>query len=84
MRIGTPPADAICPKLHPEAVKRREDWLDWVNQPLTIEERTAMEHCIARGCPFGEEKWQQRIAKKFGIDSTLRPRGRPRTAKPKK
>ena len=54
--VGTPPADAICPRLHKGPVKRREDWLDWVNQPLTIEERKAMQRCIARGCPFGEEQ----------------------------
>ena len=79
--LGTPPADAICPKLHNGPVKRRENWLDWVNQPLTNDERKAMERCIARGQPYGEEKWQKQIAKKLGIESTLRPRGRPKKMK---
>ena len=81
--LGTPPADAICPKLHNGPVKRRENWLDWVNQPLTNDERKAMERCIARGQPYGEEKWQKQIAKKLGIESTLRPRGRPKKMKEK-
>ena len=33
---------------------------------------------IARGQPFGNEKWQQRIAKILGLESSLRPPGRPR------
>ena len=31
-----------------------------------------------RGRPFGEEGWVRRMARRFGIESTLRPRGRPR------
>ena len=37
------------------------------------------------GRPYGAEAWITRIAHKFGLESTLRPRGRPRkqTAKPR-
>ena len=32
---------------------------------------------IRRGSPLGGEQWHQRIAKRLGLESTLRPRGRP-------
>ncbi len=76
--LGTAPQDVEPVRLHPGPIRRRDDWLAWVNQPLTEEERRAMEVCISRGQPFGEEKWKLRTAKRLGIESSLRPRGRPR------
>ncbi len=72
--VGTPPKDSIVPTLDPGPVKRRKDWLDWVNQPLTESEREALQVCIARGQPFGEDKWKLKTAKILGIESSLRPR----------
>ena len=53
---GNPSPDSIVPKLHAGPVKRRKDWLDWVNHPLTVQEKQAMEKCIQRGSPYGGEK----------------------------
>ncbi len=79
---GTPPRDVeVVPILHPGPVERRTDWLDWVNTPLTEQEHEALARCVNRGQPFGKEAWQNRIAKRLGIESTLRPRGRPRAHK---
>lgn len=36
--------------------------------------------CIARGRPFGNEKWTKKVAMQLHLESTLRPRGRPRKA----
>ena len=80
--LGNPPADAVVPNLHSGPIKRRNDWCEWVNQALTLQEKQAMEGCIQRGTPYGGEKWQKQIAKRLGIESTLRPRGRPK--KPEK
>jgi putative transposase len=33
---------------------------------------------VQRGRPFGSEKWQKATAKRLGLESTFRPRGRPR------
>jgi putative transposase len=33
---------------------------------------------VLRGSPFGSEDWQKRIAKRLGLEYTLRPRGRPK------
>ena len=77
--VGKPHQDAeVRPKISSGPVERPEPWLDWVNRPTTDDELQAMSTCIARGQPYGNEKWQQRTAKKLGLESSLRPRGRPR------
>jgi putative transposase len=66
-------------------VPRPSRWTARVNQPQTAGELAAIRHSIRRGRPYGGEAWTTRIAHKFGLESTLRPRGRPRkqTAKPR-
>ena len=76
--VGTPPKDTIVPEIDSRPVKRRKDWLGWVNKPLTDDERDTMQRCIARGQPYGEDNWKSKTAKKLGIESSLRPRGRPK------
>jgi putative transposase len=76
--IGCPPKDTTIPVLDHGPVKRKKNWLDWVNQPMTDAERDALGVCINRGQPFGNEKWKSETAKELGIESSLRPRGRPR------
>jgi putative transposase len=55
------------------------DWLRHVNQPQSEAEELALRACIARGKPFGSERWTTKIARQLNLQSTLRPRGRPRT-----
>ena len=76
--IGIPPKDTNAPEINPGPVKRRKDWLNWVNQPISKSERDALHLCISRGQPFGKDKWKLTTAKKLGIESSLRPRGRPK------
>ena len=33
---------------------------------------------IQRGNPYGDEAWSDRMVRKLGLETTLRPRGRPR------
>ena len=54
------------------------NWLDLVNQPQTEAEVSAIRRCILRGCPYGNSDWVQSTAVSLGLESTLRPRGRPR------
>lgn len=76
---GIPHADAeMLPSLVNGPVERPEPWLDWVNRPTTKDEFEAMSTCISRGQPYGSEQWRSRIAKRLGLESSLRPRGRPR------
>jgi hypothetical protein len=49
-----------------------------VNQPQTTAELEALRRSVVRGRPFGSENWTRRLAKRLGLEFTLRPRGRPR------
>ena len=53
------------------------DWVGEVNRPQKEGELAAVRQCVQRGQPFGEAGWVQRVAGLLGLESTLRPRGRP-------
>ncbi|PQO25153.1 hypothetical protein C5Y96_26795 [Blastopirellula marina] len=64
--------------LSPWPVARPPRWKDRVNQALTEKEVNAIQHAIRRGSPLGDPKWTQSTACRLNLDSTLRPRGRPK------
>jgi len=37
-------------------------------------------HSLVRGTPFGDTRWQTTTAKRLALESSLRPRGRPKKA----
>jgi len=57
---------------------RPRDWRLRVNRPQLASELEALRMSVRRGRPFGEDEWVRRMVRKFGMESTLRPRGRPR------
>lgn len=57
---------------------RRPGWVEHVNRPLTEAEFEAVQRAIARGCPYGGSEWIDRTVRKLGLESTLRPQGRPK------
>ena len=59
-------------------VRRPRQWVKWVNKPPTEEELADVRQCVQRGRPFGKEMWVQRISRRLNLESTLRPRGRPK------
>ncbi len=59
-------------------VARPRDWVTRVNRADTASELETLRVSVQRGRPFGAEAWVRRMAKRFGMESTLRPRGRPR------
>ena len=61
-------------------LRQPDDWLSFVNEPQTEAELTALRQCVNRGCPFGDSNWVNATAKKLGLNSTLRQRGRPKKA----
>jgi putative transposase len=65
------------PRMHPWPIPRPSDWLTYVNQPAEAQEAEALRRCARRGCPYGEETWVDGVAEQLGLQSTLRPRGRP-------
>jgi len=76
--VGKKVAGLDRPRIEPGPVARGRNWLKLVQQPLTAEELAMLRHSVVRGTPFGDPKWQQRIVAKLGLESTMRPRGRPR------
>ena len=64
--------------LHPSPVGRWDGWREWVNEPQTQKELEALRRCIARGAPYGGDRWQKRTARALGLESSIRPRGRPK------
>jgi putative transposase len=65
------------PCIDPWPIPRPSDWLGYVNQPAEAAEVKALRRCAQRGCPYGEEVWVENVADQLGLESTLRPRGRP-------
>ncbi len=64
--------------LSPWPVRRHPNWLEHVNKPLGDAELASIRKCARRDQPFGEDSWIESVARKFNLESTLRPRGRPR------
>jgi putative transposase len=59
-------------------VARSPRWVERVNKPLTAAELKAVRNSVHRGAPFGDEPWVQQTSSQLNLDSTLRPRGRPK------
>ena len=66
------------PELSAWPVDRPRGWTDRVNRPQSAAELETLRQCLTRGRPYGKAAWVNRMAKRLGLESTLRPRGRPR------
>jgi putative transposase len=59
-------------------IERPANWVRLVNDPLTEKEMEAIQVCIARNRPYGNEEWQDKQIKRLGLFHTVRREGRPR------
>ena len=59
-------------------VARQPNWVEHVNAPHTAAELVALRRSAQRGCPFGDETWSEKAIQRLGLESTLRPPGRPK------
>jgi len=57
---------------------RKPNWIDSVNRVQTDAELQALHRSIQRGSPFGDADWIERTVDRLGLESTLRPHGRPK------
>ena len=75
-------SQGICPEDYPALsswpVPVPRQWTAMVNRVQTEAELAAVRTSIQRGRPFGSRTWQVRVAKRLGLESTFRSRGRPR------
>jgi putative transposase len=59
-------------------IEQWQDWVDRVNHTEDEGELESLRQSVQRGRPFGLPGWQKRIAKRLGLETAYRPRGRPR------
>jgi putative transposase len=59
-------------------LRRLANWVEEVKVPQSEAELSALRRSANRGCPFGEAFWSDGIVRRLGLESTLRPRGRPK------
>ena len=57
---------------------KRSQWTRFVNGVETEGELASLRRSVVRGTPFGESSWQHATAVRLGLESSMRPRGRPR------
>ena len=76
LAAGERPVLADWPVTRPGAVP----WLAEVNGRQAEAELERVRKSVARGCPLGGPMWVQRTVAALGLETTLRPRGRPRKA----
>ena len=59
-------------------ISRKRSWLEHVNEVLSESEFNALQRSLQRGCPYGDSNWSQRKIRQLGLETTIRPRGRPK------
>ena len=64
--------------LSPWPLARQANWVDRVNEPLSDKVLKSVRWSVKRGSPFGDATWVESTARRLDLESTLRPRGRPR------
>ena len=57
------------------------NWVSLVDLLPSETDLKKLENCIRRGCPYGSDVWITRTANRLGLQSALRPPGRPRIIK---
>ncbi len=67
--------------LDPWPVPRLAGWAKQVDSPLTEGELSALRSSVNRGSPFGATCWRDQTVRRLGLESTLRPQGRPKKQK---
>ena len=58
--------------------RRPARWWRQVNTPQTEAELASLRRAVNRGQPLGTRDWRDRMVERFGLESTFRPRGRPK------
>ncbi len=71
---AAPPAGALTRR---SPVPLPRGWGGHVSSAETQEELEVLRNSVNRGAPFGGALWAGRTAERLGLESTMRPRGRP-------
>ncbi len=60
-------------------IPRHPDWIEWVKTDFSQAESKRIQWSVSRGVPFGDDRWVETVARKYDLESTMRPRGRPKS-----
>jgi putative transposase len=77
---GAPGSDQVKVQLADWPIPRPPRWAQQVNQLVDARTLARVRLSVARGRPFGEDAWTARVAKRYGMESSLRDPWRPRKA----
>ncbi len=77
-RIGRDADAALAAKLSAGPLALPSNWRTLVNRAQSEAELASLRRSVVRSCPYGSESWKCSTAAALGLESTLRPRGRPR------
>lgn len=55
-----------------------ENWTQVVQAAKDDTQRETIQHCIKRGCPYGDKQWNDQTSEILGLQATQHPRGRPK------
>jgi putative transposase len=58
-----------------------DSWTEYVDMPLMDHELDKIRHSVNRQAPYGDSSWQLEKCSELGLESTLKPLGRPRKKK---
>jgi putative transposase len=72
------PRPDVGPRVEEWPLPRPSAWVAYVNEGAPPSELAAVRSCAQRGAPYGSKMWTEAVARRLGLHSTLRPRGRPK------
>lgn len=55
-----------------------DDYQIWINTPERSEELSEIRTSVTKSSPYGKPGWVDTMVKEFGLESTIRDKGRPR------
>ena len=55
-----------------------KEWERYVDEPFGITEIDRLRMSVNRQTPFGDTTWQMKVCREFGLESTIKRRGRPK------
>ena len=55
-----------------------DDWYAYINSDEKITDIESIRNCINRQAPLGDKNWKYMVSKKYNLESTINPRGRPK------
>jgi putative transposase len=59
-------------------LQRPADGLQWVNELQSAREIESLRESVAKGRPFGDPQWSEKIARRLNLQSSFRKTGRPK------